>query len=257
MRYNGVMKQKGEKPLYRRISEDLLIAIRENKPHKKLPSEYELTRKYNVSRGTVKQAFDELEQHGLLYRLQGKGSFVAETRVVRESRQLHNYREDIRRQGYIPRAKVLTLERIAPDKKIRTLLGTPASTVSWRIVRLFFADDDPFALATSFIRTDLVPELTTSDVEISMYAALQRRYDRRPVWAKETYNAVTARGDTAATLTVAMGAPLLYSERVGYLRDMTPIEYSESFVRGDKFTVVIDWLPPTHTNDGEYLEPGA
>ena len=53
------MKQKGEKPLYRRISEDLLHIIRETKPHKKLPSEYELTRKYGVSRGTVKQALDE------------------------------------------------------------------------------------------------------------------------------------------------------------------------------------------------------
>ncbi len=65
-------------PLYRQV-EDLLrgeIASRRFREGDLIPSEQELAQKYRVSQGTVRRAVLDLTQKGLLYRKQGKGTFV-------------------------------------------------------------------------------------------------------------------------------------------------------------------------------------
>jgi len=47
-------------------------------PHRRIPSEHELCRLFDVSRIVVRRAVDEMVLTGYLYRIQGKGTFVAE-----------------------------------------------------------------------------------------------------------------------------------------------------------------------------------
>lgn len=69
---------KERKTLYSKIIDDIKRQIEENKlmPGEQLPTEMELAKKYNVSRITSQRALVELEREGLIYRRQGKGSFV-------------------------------------------------------------------------------------------------------------------------------------------------------------------------------------
>ncbi|MFC5647592.1 GntR family transcriptional regulator [Paenibacillus solisilvae] len=66
-------------PLYKQIEQYLLDQIRLNnwQPNHKLPSETELAEKFNVSRLTIKKAMQNLMEEGLLYRIQGKGTFLS------------------------------------------------------------------------------------------------------------------------------------------------------------------------------------
>jgi GntR family transcriptional regulator of arabinose operon len=66
------------KPLYKKIIDDLLQAIESGQlqEHAQLPTEKELSQTYQVSRITSKRALTELENQGLIYRIQGKGSYV-------------------------------------------------------------------------------------------------------------------------------------------------------------------------------------
>ena len=65
-------------------SDRMLEMIRESvlsgdlKPGDQLPSEPEMIRQYHVSRGTIREAIVSLVHEGMLYRIQGKGTFVAE-----------------------------------------------------------------------------------------------------------------------------------------------------------------------------------
>lgn len=69
----------GKKLLYNQIVDYLRDKIINNdyKEHEKLPTELELSNQFKVSRITSKRALEELKQEGLIYRVQGKGSFVA------------------------------------------------------------------------------------------------------------------------------------------------------------------------------------
>ncbi|RXZ83074.1 GntR family transcriptional regulator [Paenibacillaceae bacterium] len=46
------------------------------KPNDKIPSESEYCREFNTSRITVRKALDELTALGILYKMQGIGTFV-------------------------------------------------------------------------------------------------------------------------------------------------------------------------------------
>lgn len=66
-------------PLYSRIHEYARDQISNGvwRPGDRLPSENELARQFQVSRITVKQAMSALVKEGMIYRIQGKGSFVS------------------------------------------------------------------------------------------------------------------------------------------------------------------------------------
>ena len=74
------------KPLYQKILDDLVKDIRTGvyQENDQLPTELELSEKYEVSRITSKRALMELENIGLISRTRGKGSFVKKQDVVKE-----------------------------------------------------------------------------------------------------------------------------------------------------------------------------
>lgn len=72
----GIMGEKKSK--YEYIKDKILLDIKQGVYLKddKIPSESEFCKEYNTSRITVRRALDELVAQGILYRLQGIGTFV-------------------------------------------------------------------------------------------------------------------------------------------------------------------------------------
>ncbi len=64
-------------PKHQQLKEYLKNLIFQGKltPGEQLPSENSLARQFKISRHTVRQSFGELEQEGLIYREQGRGTF--------------------------------------------------------------------------------------------------------------------------------------------------------------------------------------
>lgn len=74
-----------ETPKYLLIAEKIKHEIEtgEYQPNDQLPKEFDLAKSYNVSRITVRNAMKELENKGLIYRIQGAGTYVKEQNITR------------------------------------------------------------------------------------------------------------------------------------------------------------------------------
>ena len=71
------------KPLYAQLGDILIEYIECNglKPGDPIPSENELIRRYGISSATVRLAMQRLATEGIINRIQGKGTFVAERKI--------------------------------------------------------------------------------------------------------------------------------------------------------------------------------
>ncbi len=66
-------------PLHLQLLDELRHRVKNGllKPHDRLPGEWELVEQLNISRATIQRAWQAAQEEGLLYRIAGKGTFVA------------------------------------------------------------------------------------------------------------------------------------------------------------------------------------
>ena len=98
-----------EQALYKTIRDDLLRAIENGTllPDQTLPSERELCQRYGTSRVTVRHAVAELETLGSVYRVQGKGTFVSQSKLVQPLMQVSGFTEDMAKRGKTASSQIL------------------------------------------------------------------------------------------------------------------------------------------------------
>jgi GntR family histidine utilization transcriptional repressor len=84
----------------------------------RVPSENELVRALAVSRMTANRALKELAADGVLVRVAGVGTFVAEQRVHAHPLEVRNIADEIRARGHEYRVKVVTLSSISASREL-------------------------------------------------------------------------------------------------------------------------------------------
>lgn len=226
-------------PLYVQIKSTLLSLIAEKQPDQRVPSESELSKEYNVSRGTVKQAITDLVHERILYRIQGKGTFVAHPKIKRSFGSLPTFTDDIRKLGCEPKSYTVSLVTTKASAVVCSHLSILPDSEVIRFERIVLANDKPFALVVSYLRNDIYPNLSVEDIGDSLYKALENKYGKVPVWANDTYMCINASSSLADTLNIKEGKALFYSERIAYLENDQPVEFCESYLCGDRFMLDI------------------
>jgi GntR family transcriptional regulator len=202
------------------------------------PSERELVQLFGVARMTVRQALDALVSEGLLERIPGRGTFVADTRVDHVPR-LTGFAEEMARRGMSPgsRTMVSRLESAGPGVARALEIGVGEPVVHWQRLRL--ADSAPMCVEDAYLAATLVPGLLDS-LPQSLYAELERR-NLAPTWGEDSVDAGLAQEPEARLLGLTVGHPVLRVARRAFC-DRLPIEVSRSTYRADRFTM---WVPLT------------
>lgn len=238
----GGLDEQSRAPLYQQLRRALKDAIEDNRlaAEEALPPERELAEQLGISRITVRKALDSLVADGMLTRRQGAGTFVAsreESRVEKSFSKLSSFSEDMLSRGRRPESVWLsrTSGSVTPEESL-TLGLSPGSKV-YRFNRIRYADGEAMALEQSTIAGFCLPdEMAVGD---SLYEALAQ-FSARPVRALQRLRAVLFTGERAKLLGIEDGAPGLFIERRGFLKDGRAVEVTNSYYRGDAYDFVAE-----------------
>lgn len=201
----------------------------------KLDSEREICQKYNVSRTTVREALDELEKKKYIYKVQGKGNFVAPKTVVQDLIKVSSFTDEMNKLGKKPTSKLLAFEIIEPDHKIINKLKLKEDSLVFKIIRLRLADDIPHIYEISYLPYDKFEGLTRELLaENPMYEVLKNTFKIEMSSAEEVLESILVNKLESIYLCIPQGSPALKIERITYDKD-TVIEYTISIARADKF----------------------
>lgn len=198
-------------PLYLQLSAQLVRKIEngELKPGDKLLSERELAETLGVSRITARLAIQELLKSGMVYREQGRGTFVAESRM-RDVQGFTSFTEDMKSRGLRPGSHILNQEIIPVDEKLAQTLHLEIGDSALLLKRLRFANDRPVAIQTAYLPHRLVPGLESMDLtNRSLFEVLRQKYYIYPAWTEAAVEAAAASVEEAHLLNLRRGEPVL------------------------------------------------
>jgi GntR family transcriptional regulator len=225
-------------PLYSLIEENFreLILSGQINPGDAVPSEWELSEIYQVSRLTVRHALDNLARQGWLNRRHGVCTFVANPTVARIAPSKLSFTEQMRAIGRTPSSRQIRFQIVTANSEIASHLGIQEGDPVVEITRLRLADDEPILLETSYLSQVRFPELdeTVDLSNNSLYEHLNTQYRANISSMDQTLEPVLLTEAEAKYLGTQAGTPAVLSEITAFSSDGQPVEYCWSVTRGDK-----------------------
>lgn len=218
--------------------EELRLALAEDLVHLQvddpLPSERDLMVRYGVSRMTVRQAIAGLAHDGLVYRVQGSGTFVADPTKVVKSLRLTSFSEDIVERRMVPGARLLLHEQLPADADIAHDLVLEPGTPVEHLERLRTADGAPMCLENVWLPSALVHEVAYTTAGGSLYEALAKA-GVAPEQADQRIRATVLTARDADLLGVPAFSPALQLARVTYDARGRAVERAVGLYRADRY----------------------
>jgi GntR family transcriptional regulator len=231
-------------PLYIQLKDILREKILkgEYKPLDRIPPESVLCGLYGVSRITVRQALSVLAQERLLYRKQGRGTFVTSPKFGRRLPRLDSFSDNMRELGLTPSSRVVERRVESAKADVAALLRLPAKEQRVnKIVRVRRANGEPVLLEHTYVPYFLCPDLLKSGPETgslfeteSLYRFLAETCGLVLHTAQETYEVTALKKREAELLGCSQSQPAFAIERIACLSDGTPVELTRSRGRGDR-----------------------
>lgn len=199
-----------------------------------IPSERELGQTYGLSRMTVRQTIDQLVSEGKLYRVPGKGTFVARPKIDMPL-ALASFTEDMRARGYRPGSRDIARRVVPASGHTARLLDIPPGSQVHRIERLRTADGEPMAVERTNVPAALVPGLDSRRLSgYSLYQILAEEFGIVVDSGEQTIEAALCDPVDARLLGISEGSPVLAMQRLS-LSNGTRVEFAVSTYRADRY----------------------
>jgi len=164
-------------PLYARVKQMITQQIDSGNwpPHYRVPSESELVSQLGFSRMTINRALREMTADGLLVRMQGVGTFVAEPKSQSALFEVHNIADEIASRGHRHTCKVITLEEEAAGSERALALEMREGQKVFHSLIVHFENDIPVQIEDRFVNALVAPDYLKQDFTLQTpYAYLNQ-----------------------------------------------------------------------------------
>ena len=152
-------------PIYQQVKNAIIHNINsgEWQPGHMIPSENQLAAEFGASRMTINRPLRELTAEGLLKRVHGLGTFVAEPPRHASLIELRSIADEIKAQGKEHRAEVLELTKVTADRILARQMSVKSGDSLDYIVVVHYQNDVPIQLETRHVNPEIVPDFITTD----------------------------------------------------------------------------------------------
>jgi len=117
--------------------------------NEKIPSENELSQKFNFTRATVRQGISKLKTEGLIYSKKGSGNFVTPSKIRYELSPYTSFTTEIQKLNKNPSSKILDSQIINADESLAQEFDIDTDSKLLKLTIVRSVDDIPFLLTIS------------------------------------------------------------------------------------------------------------
>lgn len=226
--------------LYHQIKEDLRSRTESLPAGTKIETEQELSAFYGVSRGTVRQAVSDLVSEGHLVKIQGSGTFRAQSSGLHQAYFVtRSFTQQILDAGQTPGIRNIALSEEPASDRIAQYLGLAKGTPTFKLSRLRTANSEVYGLGVCHIRKEFVPSLRAEDLEMSLIEMFESRFGI-PLCNRRSYcTASSASTELAGALSIPVNTPILQIEHVASASDGKPV-FVDTFYLRNTFTLILE-----------------
>jgi len=229
--------------LWRQIEQTLLQEISAGvlRPGDKLPTEQELSARFEVNRHTVRRAVAALVQRGIVSVTQGRGSFVQEEIIDYPIGKRTRFSENLKRQNRSPGGSLIRSEQRPATALVAKNLEISPGTPVLLLELLSNADGVPISKSQHFFPWDRFAAMAEGYEETHSITKALARCGVADYTRKQTN--ITARlpsSEEARLLRQTPGRPILHVESVNLDESGVPIQFSIVSFAGDRVQMVVE-----------------
>lgn len=216
-----------------------------------LPTEMQMSKHFQVSRSTVRQAISALSNEGWLERIASKGTFVTNNTHHSENfiRSFEPFYQQINRQNKTPSTELLSLQVIPASERLAIKLGIEPGKKMISMFRRRLSDDVPMVTIQNYLPYSLCSFILSEDFTVcSLYELLMTRPESCIHETKSIVSAANASAEDIHLLQVDATTPMLCFHNISKRMDGTVLDYAFARYRGDLNKFELIDTPHLHTS---------
>ncbi|MEW6265266.1 MAG: GntR family transcriptional regulator [Thermodesulfobacteriota bacterium] len=227
-------------PLYYNIQRELQKRIESGEwaPGDSISAERKLAGEFGVSLGTMRKAILNLVAEGFLYRVQGRGTMVAGTTMVRENIRYYRFMKEF--GGWEPVLKIEHLETavIPGQERVNRLLKIRLEEELLLLRRRFWSQKKPHLYSVSFLPHKLfkgLEETSRNRLEkVPLYLIIEDMFGWPTLSNQELLGVELADEQVAEVLKIPEASPVLAIEMLAHTHRKKPYEYRIAYCLTDR-----------------------
>jgi GntR family histidine utilization transcriptional repressor len=156
---------KDERPAYEQVKGWIRqhIASGEWKPGDAVPSEAALSDRFAISRMTANRALRELATEGLVTRVQGSGTRVAQLHRISSQLVIRDIHEEVTERGHVHGSRVLLVEAEKAGPELATTLGLRKGARVFHTVMVHLENGVPIQYEDRYVNPQAAPDYLEND----------------------------------------------------------------------------------------------
>ncbi len=257
------VKRTGQVPVWQQIADELRQAISDGTmpPGTRLPTESDLTERFQVARNTARQALSALVGEGLIVAARPRGYFVRDRKPI-------NYRPQ---QEFVPHPRYAEMDRfiaqhsaegrearqaievsiVDPPQAVRERLHLADGELAVVRRRVRYLDGEPFNTNDTYFPLRMVQNteiMRPDDITRGANEVLAEA-GYRQVRALDEFYIRMPTPDEARRLALLPGTPIAFHVVTGFTKEDMPVRVVLNVLPGDRHVIAFERTRPTEKRE--------